>query len=130
MEPSLLVEVIAYAPTAFYHCQHCEVVWREMDASATIHREQVASSLPDDLIHEYQEISNWANELFRRYADQVTLQVIDAASLEGVLKSLRYGVHRYPAVIVNRQARFTGQALERASDEIARVLGSPQPSSP
>jgi hypothetical protein len=130
MDMPLLVEIIAYAPTAFYHCQHCEVVWHEIKASGPIHQEQVASSLPDDLIQEYQEISNWADELFRRYADRVTVQVIDAASLEGVLKSLRYGVHRYPAVIVNRRARFTRQAFERASDEIARALGSPQPSSP
>jgi hypothetical protein len=30
MERPLLVEIIAYAPTAFYHCTHCEVAWREM----------------------------------------------------------------------------------------------------
>ena len=25
----LLVEIIAFAPTAYYHCMDCEVAWRE-----------------------------------------------------------------------------------------------------
>ena len=49
MEQPLLVEIIAYAPTAFYHCTHCEVAWREMGASNRIHEEQVESSLPEDM---------------------------------------------------------------------------------
>ena len=32
MKP-LLVEVIAYAPTQYYHCAHCEVLWKETGAS-------------------------------------------------------------------------------------------------
>ncbi len=134
MGKPLLVEIIAYAPTAFYHCTHCEVVWHEAGVTGAVHQEQIDSSLPANLTREYQDISLWADELFRRYEDRVVIQVIDAASLEGVIKSLRYGVHRYPAVIVNRQARFTAhaaaQALERAGEEIARVLGQPQESQP
>ena len=33
MTKPLLVEIIAYAPTAYYHCTHCEVAWREMGAT-------------------------------------------------------------------------------------------------
>jgi hypothetical protein len=124
----LLVEIIAYAPTAYYHCTHCEVAWREMGADNRIHEEQVESSLPEDLMREYQTVSDWVQELFRVHCDAVLLKVIDAASIEGVYKSLRYNARRYPAVIVNGRSRFLGtQMLSAASEEIAHQLaGQPQ----
>ncbi len=128
MDKPLLVEVIAYAPTAFYHCTHCEVVWREAKVTGRIHQEQVESSLPDDLALEYQQISLWVEDLFRQYLDRITVKMIDAASMEGLFKSLQYGTRRYPAVIVDHRSRFTSNALEGAGEEIARILGQPAPS--
>ncbi len=126
MDEPLLVEIIAYAPTAFYHCTHCEVAWREMGASNRIHEEQLESSLPRDLIMEYQAISNWVKDVFQKHCDRVVVRVIDAASVEGVFKSLKYKTRRFPAVIVGQKARFTGnQALQSASAELARLLPSP-----
>jgi hypothetical protein len=121
----LLVEIIAYAPTAFYHCTHCEVAWREMGATNRIHEEQIESSLPEDLIREYQTVSDWVKEMFRVHCDAILLKVIDAASVEGFYKSLKYSTRHYPAVIVNRQARFIGiDKLSAASEEIAHQLAS------
>ena len=121
----LLVEIIAYAPTAFYHCTHCEVAWREMGATNRIHEEQMENSLPPDLIREYETVSDWVREMFRVHCDAILLKVIDAASVEGFYKSLRYNARRYPAVIVNRKARFIGsQMLPAASEEIAHQLTS------
>lgn len=121
MAEPLLVEIIAYAPTAFYHCTHCEVAWREMGASNRIHEEQLESSLPEDIAREYATVSDWVKEIFRTYCDGIVVKVIDAASIEGVYKSLRYHARRYPAVIVDRTSRFTGIAsLEAAAGEIAR----------
>jgi len=122
----LLVEIIAYAPTAFYHCMHCEVAWREMGVSNNFHQEQVDSSLPADLVQDYQKLSDWVNELFRVHCDRVMVKVIDAASVEGFFKSLRYGVHRYPAVIVGQKARFTGGAFQQAGLEVGRLLDGVQ----
>jgi hypothetical protein len=121
----LLVEIIAYAPTAYYHCTHCEVAWREMGATNRIHEEQIESSLPSDLIEEYQTVSDWVKELFRIHCDGILLKVIDAASIEGFYKSLRYNARRYPAIIVNSKTRFLGtQMLSSASEEIAHQLAS------
>lgn len=121
----LLVEIIAYAPTAYYHCTHCEVAWREMGASNRIHEEQLESSLPADLIREYQTVSDWVREMFRVHCDAILLKVIDAASIEGFYKSIKYNARRYPAVIVNQKARFLGsQMLSAASEEIAHQLAS------
>jgi len=125
MNEPLLVEIIAYAPTAFYHCTHCEVAWREMGATNRIHEEQMATSLPEDLIKEYQAVSDWIREMFRIHCDNILLKVIDAASIEGFYKSLRYNARRYPAVIVNGKSRFIGgQMLSTASEEIAHQLAN------
>lgn len=123
MSEPLLVEIIAYAPTAFYHCTHCEVAWRELGATNRIHEEQVASSLPEDLIKEYQIVSDWVKDLFRLHCDQIIIRVIDAASIEGFYKSLRYNARHYPAIIVDGKSRFVGsEMLSAASEEIAHQL--------
>ncbi len=125
MSKPLLVEIIAYAPTAYYHCTHCEVAWREMGMDNHVHEEQLQSSLPEDLIQEYQAVSDWVQEMFRVHCDAIVLKVIDAASIEGFYKALKYNARRYPAVIVNQKARFLGsQKLSAASEEIARQLAS------
>ena len=121
VEP-LLVEIIAYAPQAFYHCTHCEVAWREMGATNRIHQEQMESSLPSELTLEYQMVSEWVRGIFQRYCDQVVVKVIDVTSIEGLIKSLRYGARRYPTVIVNRRRFFGEGALEAAGEEITRLL--------
>ena len=106
MDEPLLVEIIAYAPTAYYHCTHCEVAWREMGATNRIHKEQMESSLPKDLINEYQAVSDWVQEVFRVHCDRIAVKMIDAASLEGFYKSLKYNARRYPAI---RQVAAGGQ---------------------
>jgi hypothetical protein len=96
-----------------------------MGATNRIHEEQIESSLPEDLIHEYQTVSDWVKEMFRAHCDNILLKVIDAASIEGFYKSLKYNARRYPAVIVNGRSRFLGsQLLSAASEEIAHQLAS------
>lgn len=125
MEKPLEVEILAYAPTAFYHCTHCEVAWNEMGRTQRVHEEQLESSLPADLLQEYQTISDWVREIFRVHCDRVVVKVIDVASIEGFYKSLRYGVRRFPAVIVNGEDRFSGgNSLTSASDKIANLLAA------
>jgi len=123
MKEPLVVEIIAYAPTAFYHCTHCEVAWREMGATNRIHEEQMQSSLPDDLIQEYQAVSDWVQQIFKVHCDRIVVKVIDAASLEGFFKALKYNAHRYPAVVIDGHTRFSGsQNLGAAANEIGRRL--------
>jgi len=125
MSVPLEVEVIAYAPTAYYHCNHCEFAWNGIGVTHSAHREQLESSLPGDLLQQYQQLMQWIQELLRRYCDQVVIRVTDAASVQGVWKSLRYRARRYPAVIINGQVCSSGQeALTLASLEVEKRLSS------
>ncbi len=121
----LIVEIVAYAPTAYYHCTHCEVAWRSMGVSNNFHDEQVNSSLPPDIAQDYQKVSDWVHEIFRVHCDRVVVKVIDAASIEGFYKSLKYRLHSYPMVIVEGKHKFGNDSLQEASAEIARELGEP-----
>lgn len=124
VDPSktILVEVIAYAPTTFYHCQHCEFIWQQTEASAAFRQEQLDTSVPDDLKQDYQRLSDWVRNTVELYGDRVVFKVIDAASIEGVLKSVRYGVHHYPAIVVDGREKYIGSDFGRVKPLIDQRL--------
>jgi hypothetical protein len=95
------VKVITYAPTAFVHCQHCEVTFQQVGIGERLRRENAATSLPEDLGREFAHLSDRVRRLVERFGPAVHISVIDAASVEGVLVSLRHRVWRYPAVVVD-----------------------------
>jgi hypothetical protein len=114
------VKVIAYAPTAFFHCQHCELTFKEMGVGERLRRDDAAGSLPEDLAREFQVLSDWVRDLVERYGTRVHVRVIDAASIEGFVASLRYRVLRYPAVIVDGREKRVGPDLAAADPVIER----------
>jgi hypothetical protein len=114
------VEVITYTPTVYYHCQHCELTFQEMGFGDRMHREQFKDSLPQDLREEFQDLSDWLHDLLHRHGDRIAIKLVDAASIEGVWKSLRYRLRRYPAVIVNRKEKRIGSDFE----SVERVIDS------
>ena len=122
MQP-LSVQVIAYAPTIFRHCQHCEVAFAGLGFGERIHRDEARDALPPDLLDDFQRVSDWVHRLLERHGPAVRVSVVDAASIEGVWTSLRHRVRQFPAVIVDGQARpleADHQALDAAIAERLR----------
>jgi hypothetical protein len=118
------VEVITYAPTVFYHCQHCELTFQEMGIGERLRRQEAAEALPDDLAREFQALSDWVHRLLERHGQKVRVRVVDAASIEGFIRSLRHRVLRYPAVIVDGSEKRIGNEFEALDPVIdARVGG-------
>jgi hypothetical protein len=107
MKP-ISVQVITYAPTIFYHCQHCELTFQEMGIGERLRRREATDALPDDLTREYQVVSDWVHGLLERHGRRVRVDVLDAASIRGVISSLRHRVSRYPAVIVDGHDKKIG----------------------
>jgi hypothetical protein len=118
----LTIEVLAYTPAAFFHCQHCEVVFKEIGLGAKIRRDQTENAFPSDLLAEYQALSDWLYELVGRYGDRLRVQLVDAASVEGFFKALRYGVRHFPAVVVGGRATFSGAGYRAAAAAIEEAL--------
>jgi hypothetical protein len=120
--PSAQVEILAYAPTEFYHCQHCEIVWDHLGLGERLRADQRKSALPDDLQAEYAAISDWAQQAFDRYGDRLTVKVVDAASIEGLYKAVRYRARRFPSFIIDGQERLVGFDRARLDTLLAERL--------
>jgi len=127
MKP-LMVEIIAYAPTQYFHCQHCELVWNQaqVDGVKKFHDDAVETSVPPEMMQEYQALSDWVLQTVKRYNGRVTFRVVDAASVEGVWKTLRYGVHKYPAFVIAGRDKLTGSDFAQVEARInQRLAGQP-----
>lgn len=120
----LMVEVIAYAPTQFFHCQHCEFVFEAAGAKGVqkFHDEAEQSSIPSEMMKEYHDLSDWIMNSVERYGGRVVFKVIDATSIEGLIKSVRYGVRKYPAVIINGKEKKIGGDFRQAEAMIDQRL--------
>ena len=124
MKP-VMVEIIAYAPTQYFHCQHCEVVWNqaEIDGVKKFHADALETSLPAEMMADYRSLSDWVLNAVERYGGRVVFKVIDATSFEGLVKSLRYGVRKYPTVIVEGKEKQSGADFQKAEMLINQHLG-------
>jgi hypothetical protein len=112
------VEIIAYAPTVFYHCQHCELTFQQMGLGDRLHRQEAREALPPDLTEQFRDLSDWVANLVHTYGERVSVKVVDAASIEGFWKSLRYRVGTYPTFIVDgRKTRCADLAAATSTIE-------------
>jgi hypothetical protein len=117
MKP-LRVEVITPTVQRLGLCSTCELFLDEAGVSEDP-AEQALAEYPQEWQEEYRRLRDWVYELAARYGDQVLIKVIDPQSPEGLFKSLRYRVRRYPTWIVGGKARIAGWdrgALEAALD--------------
>jgi hypothetical protein len=119
------VEILAYAPTEFYHCQHCELVWSQVGFGQKVRAEQRGSGLPADLQAEYEAISDWVWEAASEYGERVRFKVIDATSVEGLFKSIKHRARRFPVFIVDGNERIIGFDRERLDAALAQRLADP-----
>jgi hypothetical protein len=123
-DETLLIEIVAYAPTAFYHCKHCEFVWQQSIFGKGLREKETADTLPPEPMRGYQALSDWVQNLFKIYSNRIIIKVIDVASIEGFWKSLRLRLRRYPAVVVGGKVLSTGTDFTHAEAEISRRLTS------
>lgn len=119
----VLLEVLVHVPTDFFHCIHCERLFSEAGIGTEVRREMQAG-YPPEILEEAGRLSAWLRELSARWGQQLHIRVVDPQSPEGLYKSLRYSVHRYPTFIINRHTKYTGWDPEPLERLIADCSGS------
>ena len=92
-----------------------------MGLRQNVQRDLVASALPEELQAEFHQLSAWARSLPGRFDDRVRVRLVDAASIEGFVKSLLRRCRRYPAFAVDGQ-RYVGSGFSRVDVLIAGAL--------
>jgi hypothetical protein len=118
------IQIITHAPTVFYHCQHCELTFREMGIGEHVRRREPAEALPEDLAQEFQAVSDWVHGLLERHGGRLRIDVLDAVSIRGFLTSLRHRIGRYPAVIVDGREKRVGPDLAAVDPLIDRQVAA------
>ena len=115
MKP-ILVEVIAILPEEWRFCLSCEAVMSQANFAEASH----ARGLDDYPVEWQEQFTRLAEVIFdlaRRYNNCVYFQLFDPHSIQGLVKSIRYKVRRYPTFILNGREKVVGldaQQLEQA----------------
>jgi hypothetical protein len=103
----ILLEIVTKVPTTFDHCRHCEILFDEAGIDEKFHRKEM-DEYPSDLREEFAKLSDWIRELNRLYKHRLLIKLIDAQSLLGIFKSLRYWIRSYPTFIVEGKETYAG----------------------
>jgi hypothetical protein len=115
MTPTRL-DVIAPTFQGLGICTACELVMGEAELGEHP-AERAWDEYPREWQEEYKRLTDWVYDLADRYRDKILIKVIDPQSPEGLLKSLRHRVRRYPTWIVDGKTRIVG--WDRAALEAA-----------
>jgi hypothetical protein len=103
---------------------HCERVFDVAGIGAAV-RIEARSGYPSQMLDETQRLTAWLQALSARWGKQLHIRVIDPQSPEGLYKSLRYWVHRYPTFIINRRKKHVGWDPEAVERLLADCGGRP-----
>lgn len=117
------LEVIAPTFQGMGICSTCELVMAgaEMGDHPA---ERALDEYPPDWQEDYRQLTDWVYDLATRYGAQIRIKVIDPQSPEGLVKSLRYRVRKYPTFVVEGRTRVVGwkrDELEAALTAALRV---------
>lgn len=70
--------------------------------------ERAFDEYPPEWQEDWRRLSEWVYDLAERYGDRIVIKVIDPQSPEGLYKSLRYRVRRYPTWVIGGKTRVVG----------------------
>jgi hypothetical protein len=119
----LHLEVIAPTFEGLGMCTSCELILARAGVGgnpATRALEEYPQEWQDD----YRRLTEWVDELASRYGNRLQIKVIDPQSFEGLLKSLRYRVRRYPTFVIEGRTKVVGWQRERLAAVLASRLST------
>jgi hypothetical protein len=119
------VDVISPLPEGWGICLSCEMLMARANLDQAPH-ERGLDEYPPEWQAEFQRLSDVVLDLSTRYQDNILIQIWDPRSLQGLMKSIRYWVRRYPTFIVEGREKVTGWNVEQLEQQIVAAGGIPQ----
>jgi hypothetical protein len=120
MKPVRL-EVIAPTFQGLGLCTSCELVLAQARVGENP-AERALDEYPSEWQDDYRRLTDWVYDLAGRYGDQILIKVIDPQSPEGLVKSLRYRIRRYPTFVIDGKTRIVGWKRERLDEMLAAAM--------
>ena len=115
------LEVIAPTLEGLGVCTSCELVL----AGAGVGENPATRAFdeyPQEWQDDYRRLIDWVYDLAGRYGNHLLIKVIDPQSPEGLLKSLRYRVRRYPTFVIGGKTKVVGWQREQLEAVLVSML--------
>jgi len=106
------LEVIAPTFEGLGICTSCELVLAEAGVG-TSPATRALEEYPQEWQDDYRRLTDWVYDLASHYGDRLLIKVIDPQSPEGLLKSLRYRIRRYPTFVIDCKRKVVGWQREQ-----------------
>ena len=120
---TIQIDVIMPLPEGWGICLSCEM----MIAQADFYKapsDRGLDEYPPDWQDDFQRFSDTIFDLSLRYGDSVRFHIWDPRSLQGLIKAIQFGAHRYPTFIAGGK-KIVGldpQQLEQALQSAGAVV--------
>lgn len=77
-------------------------------------------AFPPDWQEDLERLSDFINNLIRQYGERIQIRIFDPYSIQGLMRSLIYGIRRYPTFIVDGKQKIAG--LDTALYEVLEYM--------
>lgn len=118
---TIQIDVFYPLPEGWAMCNTCELMMAQADLGQGS-ESRVLIELPPELIAEVQRLSAAIFSISERYPEQVQIKVWDPRSLQGMIKSIRHAVHRYPTFVMDGKIKLSGWEEEKLDEIIQSIL--------
>jgi len=116
------IDVISPLPEGWGICLSCEMLMARANLDQAPH-ERGLDEYPPEWQEDFQRLSDVVMNLSDRYQNSILIQIWDPRSLQGLMKSIRYWVRRYPTFIVEGENKVTGWDVEQLEQYIVNAGG-------
>lgn len=117
MKKPVQIDVFYPVPEGWGFCNTCEMIIAQADVGKPPY-ERGLEEYPPEWREEFQRLTTLIFGLADRYQDRVQIRVWDPHSLQGMWKSIRHGVRRYPTFILDEHSKLTGWDEEKLENSI------------
>jgi hypothetical protein len=117
------IDVISPLPEGWGICLSCEMLMARANLDQAPY-ERGLDEYPPEWQAEFQRLSDVVMDLSDRYQDKILIHIWDPRSLQGLLKSVRYWVRRYPTFIVEGRKKVAGWDVKQVEQLILSAGGA------
>jgi hypothetical protein len=101
------IDVFYPVPEGWGMCSTCEMMLAQADLDQAP-AERGLDEYPPEFREEFQRLSSLLITLAERYKANVKIRIWDPRSLQGMVRSIRYWIRRYPTFILDGHTKLTG----------------------
>jgi hypothetical protein len=115
------IDVFYPVPEGWGICTACEVMMAQANLGQAP-PERGLDEYPPEWQEELKRLSTTIYDLADRYQDEIRIRIWDPRSLQGLWRSFRHGVRRYPTFLVDGRSKTTGWEIAKLEQQIRAAV--------